>query len=708
MTKKLFVFLTLLSTFTVARADEGMWMLPLIEQLNIKKMQGMGLSLSAEEIYSADSVSLKDAVIHFGGGCTGVVVSNQGLIFTNHHCGYAQIQQLSSVDHHYLRDGFTAKELSDELHAPGLTVRFLKSITDVTARVLGELCESMDPATRNTKQDSILSVIRNEFSEGNDLIVNVRSFYSGNEFYVFQLEEFTDIRLVHAPPTSIGKFGGDTDNWMWPRHTGDYAVFRVYASPEGKPANFHANNIPYRPKRYANLSLQGIRQNDFAMIIGFPGSTSRYLTSWGIQNRMNAVNRARIDVRGVKQDIWKSFMQQDEAVHIAYASKYARISNYWKNSIGMNEAIEKLNVLDRKRAEEKQFTEWMNENPERIVRFGQVLPQLERLYAEVFPVLRATTYLRETMIAGPDMPRIANAVSQRMKNEQHTDSILARSAQLYRDYFEKVDRATFSAMLKTYRQHVDPAFLPAFYRTIDRRFRGDYERFTDHLFDRSAFSNFEKFTKRLRAGRVHVDNDPALVFFRDITDFIGSLTGGSYRAKMDSIRHFERLWEAGLKEIDLAAGTIRYPDANSTMRMTYGTVKGYQPADAVTFHYYSTTRGILEKEIPNDPEFHVPPALKSALIENNFGKWADRETGKMIVNFLTNNDITGGNSGSPVFNGKGELIGLAFDGNWEAMSGDIVFEPELQRSISVDIRYMLFIMEKVGGAERILKELNVL
>ena len=707
MIKKFIVLLILAITVVGVRADEGMWMLPLIEKLNIKKMNGMGCTLTAEEIYSAENISLKDAVIHFGGGCTGVVVSEKGMIFTNHHCGYGSIQRLSSVANNYLRDGFTAKELSDEIPSPGLTVRFLVSFTDVTDRVMEELNEQMDIITRNSRRDSIMGVIKSEFSEGNDYIVNVRSFYSDNEFYVTVQEEFRDIRFVHAPPTSIGKFGGDTDNWMWPRHTGDYAVFRVYADANGKPAAYSENNQPYNPKRYAAISLDGVRPNDFAMIIGYPGSTSRYLTSWGIVNRMDAANRARIDVRGYRQDVWTSFMRENEAINIAYASKFARISNYWKNSIGMNEAIVKLQVLDRKRAEEKEFASWVAQKPERKALYGNVLPEMEELYTAIFPVQHATNFLRESLISGVELPRIAREAERLMSTEKSKDSIAVRSERIYRDYFEEVDRATFSVMLETYRKFVAPEYLPALYQVIDKRFRGSYERYVNHIFDKSAFSNRDKFIRLLRAGRINIAKDPALVFFRETDEFLKSLANDEYYSKIERIRNNERLYEAGLKEINIESGTKRYPDANSTMRLSYGTVGAYSPADAVTFDYYTTTLGVLQKEIPGDTEFDVPSVLKKAILEKDFGKWTDKESGDMVVNFISNNDITGGNSGSPVFNGKGELIGLAFDGNWEAMSGDIVFEPELQRSINVDIRYMLFIMEKVGGADRLLKELKV-
>jgi hypothetical protein len=705
--KKLLLMMLSLAIFSGVKADEGMWMLPLVEQLNMQKMQGMGFTLTAEEIYSENNISLKDAVIIFGGGCTGVVVSNQGLVFTNHHCGYGAIQNLSSIEHNYLKNGFTARELSDEIPAPGLTVKFLISITDVTDRVTEPLNETLDYNTRTQRQDSVIAVIKKEFNEDNDYIVQVKSFYNDNEFYVFVLEEFKDVRLAYTPPTSIGKFGGDTDNWMWPRHTGDFAVFRVYADSTGKAVEYAESNVPYTPRKVVPVSTKGYRAGDFAMILGYPGSTSRYLTSWGIRNRTDATNRARIDVRGEKQAVWKSFMKENEAINIAYAGKYARSSNYWKNSIGMNQAINKLGVIERKKAEEQDFLNWVNESAERQAKYGQVLPVLERNYKLTFPTLHALGFMRESLLSGVEMPGIASNIERMMIKHLTTDSILNRSKEIYKDYHAEVDEAAFAVMLKSFRKHVDGAYHPEIYKLIDKRFKGDYQKYAQHVFSKSAFTDYEKFSRNLKSRRINLKRDPALVYRNSVERMLNSIDNTEYNTRRDSIHHATRLYEAGLKEINSAKGKKRYPDANFTMRLSYGTVGGYEPGDAVSFNYYTTTKGILEKEIPGDMEFDVPEKLKESIINRDFAPYAHPETGELVVNFLSNNDITGGNSGSPVFNAKGELLGLAFDGNWEAMSGDIVFEPELQRTINVDVRYMLFIMQQIGGADRLLQELIV-
>jgi hypothetical protein len=705
--KRIFLALLSLIIFTGTKADEGMWMLPLVEKLNMQQMHNMGCTLTAQEIYSEKQISMKDAVIVFGGGCTGVLVSNQGLVFTNHHCGYGAIQQLSAVEHNYLKDGFTAQELTDEIPVPGLTVKFLVSITDVTERVLGVLNDSMAYHARKTKQDSVVNAIKVEVGKDNDYIIQVKSFYSNNEFYVFVMEEFNDVRFAYAPPSSIGKFGGDTDNWMWPRHTGDFSVFRVYADSTGKPAEYSENNIPYTPKKIIPVSTRGYKDGDFAMIMGIPGTTSRYLTSYGIHNRTEATNRARIDVRGAKQEVWKSFMKNNEAINIAYAGKYARSSNYWKNSIGMNQAIRKLYVVEEKQKRENAFDVWVNETPERKEKYGRVLTDLQENYAKTFPTLHALSYLREALINGVEMPQIASEIEGMMLARLTTDSIIKKLNDSYKDYYPEVDQATFAVMLSVYRKYVDKKYLPEIYKTIDKKFKGNYADYAKYIFDKSSFTDKNKLIKKLKTGKVSLDKDPALNFLREIEKTIAHLDNNDYSNHQLLITNAERLFESGTKEINLQKNIISYPDANFTMRLTYGNIGGYEPADATTFNYYSTSKGILEKEIPGDMEFDVPAKLKTAIINKDYGRFAHPETGEMIVNFLSNNDITGGNSGSPVFNDKGELIGLAFDGNWEAMSGDIVFEPKLQRTINVDIRYLLFIMEKIGGADRLIKELQL-
>jgi hypothetical protein len=705
--KKLFILLLVISVFAGLKADEGMWMLPLIQKLNIQKMSGMGLTMTAEEIYSDKNVSLKDAVIIFGGGCTGVMVSNQGLIFTNHHCGFEAIQKHSTVEHNYLKDGFAAEKLSDEIPSPGLSVKFLVKVQDVTDRVISQLPDNMLGKKRIDKQDSIIKVIQTEEEKGNSFSAKVKPFYSGNEYYLFVYQEFTDIRFAFAPPVSIGKFGGDTDNWMWPRHTGDFSVFRVYSDKNGNPAKYSKDNVPYTPKRFATISNQGYVPGDYTMILGNPGTTTRYLSSWGVNNRMKASNQARIDVRGAKQDVWHSFMRVDEAINIAYASKFARSSNYWKNSIGMNKAIIKLETIKEKQEQENAFSTWINASPERQVKYKNVLKTLEEGYAKNYPYTRAMTYLMESLMSGVEMPRIATQVDRLIGKNLPKDSLLIQAADAYKDYYPAVDQATFVAMLNVYKKSVDADALPEIYTVIERKFKGDYARYAKYVFDKSDFTSLEKITKAIKAGKTDFSKDPAIIFARDVRKTMDNIRSDEFLKTTDQIKDAERLFENGIKAMAAETGKPMYPDANSTMRLTYGQVGGYHHADAVDYKYYTTTKGILEKEVPGDEEFDVSPKLKKAILDNNYGAYLDQKTGEMHVAFLSNNDITGGNSGSPIFNAKGELLGLAFDGNWEAMSGDIVFEPDLQRTINVDVRYIMFIMDKIGGAKRLVNELTI-
>lgn len=704
--KKLLILIITLSFSFSTFADEGMWMLPLVEKLNIQKMQGLGLEMTAEQIYSQDQTSLKDAVVIFGGGCTGVMVSSSGLLFTNHHCGYSAIQKLSSVEHNYLKNGFTAKTLNDELPCNGLSVTFLVKVEDVTARVL-EHAKGLSGEQRTNAIETISDVIRKEAKGDTHYSAQVRSFFSGNEYYLFVYERFNDVRLAYTPPSSIGKFGGETDNWMYPRHTGDFSVFRVFADKNGKPAEYSKDNIPYIPKHFAPVSNQGIQEGDYAMILGNPGSTDRYATSFAIKNRIKNGNSARIEMRGVKQDAWKKFMLADEAINIAYANKYAGSSNYWKNSIGMNNAVKKLSVVKDKELEEASFTKWANADSDRKAKYGNVLSELKRDYELITKNQHALEYLREALSSGVELPRIANNVRGAVNSKLTFETNLEKASEFYKDYYPEVDKFAFTALLEAYRKSVTPDDLPDIYKKIDKKFKGNYAKFADNLFNKSVFTTKEKLEKVLKKGKFDFSNDPAFLFYNDIQKKMSELRTDEYNKALKNIDENKRIYEAGLKEWADDRKVALYPDANSTMRLTYGQVLGYEPADGAKYEFYTTTNGVLEKEDPENPEFVVPKELKEAILKGDFGRYIDTKTGKMHVAFITNNDITGGNSGSGVFNARGEVIGLAFDGNWEAMSGDIIFEPNLQRCINVDIRYVLFIMEKIGGADRLINELTI-
>lgn len=688
------------------QADEGMWMLSSLKEMNIEEMNRLGNELTAEEIFSNTKSSLKDAVVIFGGGCTGIIVSPNGLLFTNHHCGYSAIQQHSTVERNILKNGFTAVNIQDEIPTPGLAVTFLVRTEDVTDRIVPHL-NGLEGDVRHNAVDSISQIIETEAAKGNHYIPEVRSFYAQNEYHLFVYERFTDVRLAYAPPSSIGKFGGDTDNWMYPRHTGDFSVFRVYSAPDGTPADYAQENIPYKPRKYVTISNQGYKENDFAMILGNPGSTNRYATSWAIKNRRDNGNQARIEMRGVKQDVWKSFMRKDEAINIAYANKYAGSSNYWKNSIGMNNAIKKLDVIGDKTLQEHTFTQWAVANKPCTENYLNVLPSLQKEYAAIENTKHAISYLQESLLSGVELPRMANYISKQVKSDADPVKVIEDLKSSYKDYYPEVDKATMMALLKAYRNSVQESELPSLYQTIDKKFKGNYAKYVDNLFKKSVYTDLDKLSRAMKNRKFDARKDPAIDFYNSVYATIKQLASSDFYNSLDTISHYERLYMQGLMQKANEEKVPLYPDANFTMRLTYGTIQGYKPADAISYKYYTTTTGIQEKEDDNNPEFVVPMALKQLIQNKDFGSYADKESGKMLVNFISNNDITGGNSGSPVFNGKGELIGLAFDGNWEAMSGDLIFENVLQRCINVDIRYVLFVMEKYGKANRLINELEV-
>ncbi len=696
-----------------AKADEGMWLLPLINKLNIEKMQKMGFQLSAEEVYSINNSSLKDAIVIFGRGCTGEMISDQGLILTNHHCGYGNIQELSSLENNYLKDGFWAKTLDQELPAPGLSVTFLKYMTDVTAEVTAELNDDMTEAERLAKIQKASAKLVEEASKNNDYTISVKDYFEGNQFFLIAYEKFNDVRFVGAPPSSIGKFGFDTDNWMWPRHTGDFSMFRVYAGPDGKPAEYSKDNKPYKPAHHLPVSLKGVQKDDFAMTIGFPGSTERYLTSWGIKERMDIINDARIRPRGMKQDIWLKDMRADEKVNIQYATKFAHSSNYWKNSIGMNRGLEKLNVLGQKEALETEFTKWVNASADRKAKYGSVLSYLKKAYAERAPYMKATSFLAECQLRGTEAFYFSlNAKSLEKALEEENQANIDKAIKglkkageaFFKDYYPETDRKVMGTLLKLYNDDIDTKFHPSFYATIKKKFKGDFQKFANVVFAKSIFTDEARYNaflakpslKALKGDLVYQGGISSLEKYREIKDMESE--------SAIVINNNNRLFIAGLMEMQ--PQKVFYPDANFTMRLSYGKVGDYEPKDGVVYKHYTTIEGIMEKEDPDNFEFEVPAKLKELWKNKDYGQYADK-SGYMPVCFTSNNDITGGNSGSPVINSNGELFGLAFDGNWEAMSGDIAFETELQKCINVDIRYVLFIIDKYAGATNLIEEMTL-
>ena len=710
---KLLSLMLLLLPLTPVRADEGMWLLPLLEKMNSGRMTELGFEITPQEIYDLNNTTLKDAIVIFGNGCTGEIVSDQGLVFTNHHCGYASIQQLSSVEHNYLKDGFWAMNTNEELYAEGLTVSFLESFTDVTDQVEKALKKSKTQEDKAKALDKLQDKLCKKAGCDDKFIVGqLTSFYGGNTYYFIVYKIFRDIRLVGTPPSSIGKFGADTDNWMWPRHTGDFSIFRVYADKDNNPAEYSEDNVPYSPERHLKISLAGYEEGSPAMIMGYPGTTNRFMTASEL-GETSERNDVAIKVRTVRQDVLMADMQADPKIMIQYASKYAGSSNGWKKWIGMNETFAKLGVQERRAEEEKAFTEWVNAGgQERIDRYGSALKDIDEAVAGRKADNLLLTYIRESVgsielvnaAAYGNMVKKAFEIKDQEEKDTRLASLKAGLENFYKDYSMPTDKKVAVAMISLLKENIPAEELPSFYKEIDSCFGGDVNAFVENLYAESVYTSLDKVMAAVNAGDVTVlTEDPAN---KVLVSYIES-----YKPHQQALNKYAAQFAQGKKDyiagtLEMREGEAIYPDANFTMRLTFGQVLPYYPRDAVFYNYYTTLDGVMEKEDSSNWEFEVPEKLKELWRNQDFGRYA-LDNGKMPLAFISNLDITGGNSGSPIMNGRGELIGLAFDGNWESMSGDIIFEPELQRCISVDIRYVLFIIEKYGEAHNLIDELDI-
>jgi hypothetical protein len=706
--KKTFLILVILvvGLGVKVRADEGMWLLPLIEKLNIGKMTELGLKLSAEDIYSLNKACLKDAIVSIP-GCTGEIVSSQGLLLTNHHCGYGSIQSHSSVEHDLLKDGFWAKSKEEELPNPRMYANFLIRIEDVTSQILAKVKPGMSEADRNSIIADARSDIQKRASVGNNYNAQVGSFYGGNYFYLLVYERYSDVRLVGAPPSSIGKFGFDTDNWEWPRHTGDFSVFRVYSGPDGKPAPYSKNNIPLKPRYFLPVSIKDLNKGDYAMTIGYPGRTQRYYTSFEVDELLKITLPNMIKIRGIRQEILMKDMQADNKVNIQYASKYSGSSNAWKKSIGQKAGLEKLNTKAKKQEIEKQFNAWIAADPARKAKYGEALNLIKTSIEGRSEFACTQQYISECFTRGCELlslNRYARSLISALQTgdakriSDTVNTIKNRTASFYKDYNPPTDNKAMKAMMKLYRADIPVKFQPDFYMNV-------VDRFIDDMFSRSIFSDKSKFDSFLEKPLlVTIESDPVVLTAESISRVSSVITKGVNQFDKNQTLG-NRLWIAALME--MAPGKTLYPDANSSMRLSYGSVLDYDPRDAVTYKYFTTLKGVVEKSKKGDYEFDVPQRLIDLYKNKEFGRYASPK-GYMPVCFTTNNDITGGNSGSPVINANGELIGLAFDGNWEALSGDIAFEPDLQRTIIVDIRYVLWIMDIFAGAKNLVDEMTII
>ncbi len=716
MRKLFLVAFAILSVFSV-QADEGMWLLQLIKQQNsIEMMKKAGLQLEADDLYNPNGVSLKDAVGIFGGGCTGEIISPEGLILTNHHCGYGAIQQHSSVEHDYLTDGFWAMTRNEELPTPGLKFRFVHRIVDITDLVASKV-KAGEVDEINAMTSPYLNKLAQEELSKSDLngkpgiVAQALPFYAGNKYYLIYYKVYSDVRMVAAPPSSVGKFGGETDNWMWPRHTGDFSMFRIYADKNGEPAEYSADNIPLKTPKYLSLSIKGLNDGDYAMIMGFPGSTSRYLTVSEVKERMEATNMPRIIIRGARLEVLRQAMDASDKTRIQYASKFAGSSNYWKNSIGMNKAIIDNDVLGTKAEIEKKFREFAKGKPE----YEGVIEQIDAMVAAEQPLLRELNYLNEAFRGAIEFGSPYTVMADLRKALEEKDSDAQAKAietlknfynQMHnKDYDHEVDRNVAKAIFPVYAEQISDNERPTFYQIIEQEYKGDMNAFIDDMYDNSIMSNQTNFDKFVQKPTIKaIDKDLATRYSQAKNEKMEELIA-AYRAASTGYELVHKAYIRGLGEMKEPLPS--YPDANFTMRLTYGNVKSYSPKDGVHYKYYTTTDGILEKEDPTNREFHVPAKLKELILNKDFGRYAMAD-GNMPVCFLTTNDITGGNSGSPVINGEGHLIGCAFDGNWESLSGDINFDNDLQRCIALDIRYVLFILEKLGGCQHLINEMTII
>ncbi len=719
MKKSLFLLIIPLLFRLSLFAGEGMWIPMLLQQLNEKEMQEMGMKITADDIYSINHSSLKDAIVLFGGGCTAEIISDQGLLLTNHHCGYGSIQRHSSIEHDYLTDGFWAMSREEELPNPGLTVKLMIRMDEVTNKVLEGVTASMTEAERKAKIKENSDKLINDFEDNSDYQAVIKPFFQGNAYYMIITETFKDIRLVGAPPSDIGKFGGDTDNWMWPRHTGDFSMFRIYTDKDGKPAEYSEDNIPYKPKYHFPVSVKGVDEGDFTFVFGYPARTKEYIPSYAIKMITESGNPHKIKLRQTRLDIFNKYTVNDPKVRIQYASKDARVANYWKKMIGESAGIKRLNGIEKKDAYEKEFQQWTESSPELKEKYGQLLPAFKAEYDQLEPISLAFDYLREAGlgIEVVNFARYFNNLSElsQAKNpdteaiDKEIEKLKKRTAGFFKDYYRPIDEEVMAALLKLYDENLPSEYKPDFFNTIHTKYKNDYTAYTQYVFDKSLFdeqetldnflNNYEpKHYKKLK-------NDPAFIMAANLKNlYLLKIQPGMnvINGQLDSL---QRIYMAA--QMDMEPEKRFYPDANFTLRVTYGLVDGYDPKDAVHYKHFTTLKGIMEKEDPDIYDYVVEDKLKELYQNKDYGDYAD-EDGTLHVCFVAKNHTTGGNSGSPVLNAEGQLVGVNFDRCWEGTMSDLMYDPNVCRNISLDIRYFLFIVDKFAGAGYLVDEMDII
>lgn len=700
-------------------ADEGMWMLTDLKKQNAAVMQDLGLDISIDKVYCPDSISLKDAVVHFGGGCTGEVISAEGLVLTNHHCGYQYIQQHSAVEHDYLTDGFWAMSREQELPCEGLTITFIDRILDVTDYVQEQLKKDEDPEGLNYLSPSYLSTVAKRFAKKENIktddfaVLELKPFYGANKYYLFVKTVYKDIRMVGAPPSSIGKFGADTDNWMWPRHCGDFSIFRIYASKDGKPANYAADNVPLKVKKHLAINMNGIKEGDFTFVMGFPGRNWRYMISDEVEERMQTTNFMRDTVRGVRLRVLGEEMAKDAKTRIQYAAKYASSANYWKNAIGMNEGLVSLKVLDRKKDEQKRLLAFGDETGNESYR--QAYESIKQIVAKRHDAVYHQQAIYEALMLGtefskiPDTDKLLEALEKNDKKgiKAAITALQEQGKKFFnKDYSTVVDRKVSKQLLALYAQLIPAGQRISIFKVIDGQFAGSTDAFVDACFNRSIFRSSKALAAFLQNPSADKLKKDLMVQYAKSVKEGYKATDEAMKAETNAYNRAHKTWVAGMLALKQKEGKAIYPDANSTLRLTYGKIGSYEPADGKEYLYYTTLKGVMEKEEPENPEFVVSPKLKELYEKKDFGPYAMAD-GRMPVCFVTATDNTGGNSGSPVFNSKGELIGVGFDRNYEGLTGDIAYNPQLQRAACVDIRYVLFVIDKYAGAKHLIDELTI-
>ncbi len=686
--KKIFLVLlaTTLLTFST-RADEGMWLPSQISE-KIKEMQEKGLELSAADLYSLEQVSLKDGIVQFGRGCTGELISAEGLLITNHHCGYGQIQAHSSVEHDYLTNGFWAMNRSEELPNPGLTVRFLVRMEDVTEAVLNGYVSTMSEEQRlETVAKNSKTIIEEAQKEGISYSADILPLFYGNVYYMFVYQVFSDVRLVGAPPSSIGKFGGDTDNWMWPRHTGDFSIFRIYADKNNNPAPYSEENVPYRPKHFFNISLDGVQEGDFTFVYGFPGSTREYILSSEVDYIANISNPAKIDLRTQRLDIQRKYMESSPAVRIQYASKNAGIANAWKKWQGEAKGIKRLETVAQKRALEESFKSWAADKPQ----YNGLVEKMDSVILSYRDELFATEYFNESALS-VELVRFAGNY---LKADPQKREQLAQS--FYKDFYLPIDKEIFVAVINSFIRDVDQCYYPDYFKALLEKYDSDLNAMAQEFFSNTAFAD----QQRLQSTPEEIlSNDVMILFYNAFNDLYREL-GAKVTTSVKELNLLYRSYMRGLMEFQTER--LFYPDANLTLRIAYGEVKGYSPADGIYYHPSSSLEGIMEKDNPEIYDYNIPQRLRDIYATKDYGRW--EENGSVPVAFIATNHTTGGNSGSPVIDAKGNLIGVNFDRVWEGTMSDIVFDPTVCRNIALDIRYALFVIDKVAGASHLLDEM---